>query len=70
MSMSDFLKDLPSKRQDSFAKVKEMEANATGGTTNPAYKRPSSLSTLSRHRATVYVPTKDHGQAQVILNAH
>lgn len=59
MSLSDFLKDLPTYNSENFSRI---NGNADGSASNSR----SSHST-SRHRPAMYVPTKDYPYEQEIV---
>jgi len=58
MSLSEFLKDLPTHNRDNFTRI-QTDASSLG--------RPHHGQVTSRSRSTVYVPTKDIPSEQVIV---
>ncbi len=62
MSVSDFLKDLPTRNRDNFTKLHLGEG---GRGREPRPQPQASSSAVARHRATIYVPTKDYPSEQV-----
>jgi DET1- and DDB1-associated protein 1 len=65
MSLSDYLKDLPTYNRDNFTRIASHDVNSGGaGTPN---SRSGTTAVTSRQRPSVYVPTKDYPSEQVIV---
>ena len=61
MSLSDFLKDLPTYNSENFSRINGNDASSAAASSSR-----SSHST-SRHRPAMYVPTKDYPYEQEIV---
>ena len=66
MSLGDFLKDLPTYNRENFTRINSGAPNSEPSNTNSSSNSNKNLST-SRHRPTMYVPTKDYPYAQEIV---
>ena len=70
MSLSDFLKDLPTHNSANFTRLHASDgpAAASASSSSSVLEPKSSVSSaIARHRATQYVPTKDIPSDQIIV---
>ena len=63
-SMADFLKDLPTRNRENFTRLQPGTDGTPRQASGAAQARPGA-SAVARHRAAIYVPTKDYPPEQV-----